>query len=203
MRHWCGDTAAKATRDGSTRTLTCPYQHSFAHLPAAPSQPRRSTALPSACQHTTLHSPRCAQSSSDLWGHSKGDMRQDSSGAPLPRAPPGWAAASSCMDSPHVLGSSVPSRQSSLSSHIRDSRIHFPSSHRTMPGVQGAMAHTAHVSRAHQYPAHGGKHVPRHGEVLQSINSFLGSLSPSQGKLGPRKTKYSLFHTWPRQVSPC
>lgn len=62
---------AKATRDGSTCALTSPYQHSFAHLPAAPSQPRRSTALPSACQYTSLHSPHCVQSSSDLWGCSK------------------------------------------------------------------------------------------------------------------------------------
>lgn len=52
--------------------------------------------------------------------------------------------------SPHVLGSSVPSRQSSSSLHIRDSRMHFPSSHLTMPAGQGAAAHTARVRRARE-----------------------------------------------------
>lgn len=45
---------------------------------------------------------------------------------------------------PHVVGSSVPSVQSTLPSHIRDSRMHFPSSHPTVPCGQEAVREVKH-----------------------------------------------------------
>lgn len=114
-------------------------------------------------------------------------------GSPQPQGQ--WPAAT--CNSPHVLGSSVPSRQSSSSLHIRDSKIHFPSSHRTMPGGQGATAHTTHVRRANPYQGghQGYRGSQACGEAPQSINRFLGCLPPPQVELEPRKAKYTPYFT--------
>lgn len=77
----------KASCTQSVHTPTSPYRHSSARQPAAPSRPRTSTARPSGCQHTSPHSPRCAQSSSVLRGRSRGvkRCRTTSAAPPAPR----------------------------------------------------------------------------------------------------------------------